>query len=281
MHHLLSRLPSTQAQAMRGPGPRTWWALAATAMLLAAGPARAGLFDDEEARRAILDLRTRIQTTDDSAKARSAELAQTNAQLLEQVQQLRRSLLDLNTQLQAQRDDNAKLRGTQEQLARDIAELQRRLKDAAQNVDERLRKFEPVTVSLDGKDFTADPDEKRAYEAAMAPLRSGDFDKASPALAAFLQRYPASGYAEAVRFWLGNALYGQKNYKEAVNVFRAVVNAAPDHPRAAEALLALANCQVEMKDVKGARKTFDELLKSYPKSEAAAAGKERLATLKG
>jgi TolA-binding protein len=170
MHHLLSRLPSTQALAMRGPGPRTWWALAAIAVLLAAGPARAGLFDDEEARRAILDLRTRIQTTDDSAKARSAELAQTNAQLLEQVQQLRRSLLDLNTQLQAQRDDNAKLRGTQEQLARDLAELQRRLKDAAQNVDERLRKFEPVTVSLDGKDFTADPDEKRAYEAAMAPL---------------------------------------------------------------------------------------------------------------
>ena len=245
------------------------------------GSARAGLFDDEEARRAILDLRTRIQAADDASKSRSAELAQTNAQLLEQVQQMRRSLLDLNTQLQAQREDNAKLRGTQEQLAKDLADLQRRLKDAAQNVDERLRKFEPVTVNVDGKDVTVEPDERRAHDAAMAPLRNGDFDKAAAALGAFLQRYPNSGYADAARFWLGNALYGQKNYKDAVSVFRAVVTAAPDHPRAAEALLALANCQVEMKDVKSARKTFEELIKAYPKSEAAAAGKERLGTLKG
>ena len=254
--------------------------LVATAALLSA-PARAGLFDDEEARRAILDLRSRIQATDDAGKARQAELAQTSAQLLEQIQQLRRSLLDLNTQIQAQRDDNAKLRGTQEQLTRDIADLQRKLKDASQNVDERLRKLEPQTVSVDGKEFSVDPDEKRAHDAAMAPLRNGEFDQAASLLAAFVKRYPAGAYTELARFWLGNALYGLKNYKDAITVFRAVVNAAPEHPRAAEALLALANCQVEMRDVKGARKTFDELIKSHPKSEAAVAAKERLGALKG
>ena len=36
-----------------------------------------------------------------------------------------------------------------------------------------------------------------------------------------------------------------------------------------------------MKDAKGARKTLDDLIKAYPTSEAAAAGKERLGTLKG
>jgi TolA-binding protein len=59
------------------------------------------------------------------------------------------------------------------------------------------------------------------------------------------------------------------------------VSSAPGHPRAPEALLALANCQIEMKDVRSARKTIDDLLKAYPASEAAAAGKERLAGLKG
>jgi len=268
----VNRVPLTRL----GPG-----LLLTAAAVLWSGGAQAGLFDDEEARRAILDLRTRIQAADDASKSRSAELAQTNAQLLEQVQQMRRSLLDLNTQLQAQRDDNAKLRGTQEQLTRDVTELQRRLKDMASGVDERLRKFEPVVVQLDGKEFTADPDEKRAHDAAMAPLRNGEFDKAAAALAAFVQRYPSSGFVDSARFWLGNALYGQKNYKDAIAVFRALVAASPDHPRAAEALLAVANCQVEMKDVKGARKTVDDLLKAYPKSEAAAAGKERLGTLKG
>ncbi len=35
-----------------------------------------------------------------------------------------------------------------------------------------------------------------------------------------------------------------------------------------------------MKDVRGARKTIDDLMKAYPASEAAQAGKDRLATLR-
>lgn len=250
-------------------------------LALAAGGARAGMFDDEEARKAILDLRTRIQATDDNARAKTDELAKANAQLLEQVQQLRRSLLDLNTQLETQRASNAKLVGGQEQLARDVAESQRSLKDVSKSLDDRLRAIEPQKVSIDGKDFLADPEEKRSHDQAMAALRTGDFDKAAAALGSFVQRYPGSGYIDSARFWLGNALYGLKNYKDAISVFRTLVASSPTHPRAPEALLAVANCQIEMKDVKTARKTLDELQKTYPASEAAAAGKERLATLKG
>ena len=96
----------------------------------------------------------------------------------------------------------------------------------------------------------------------------------------FQRRYPASGYADSVRFWLGNALYGKRDYKEAIAAFRAFVAAAPENPRAPEALLALANTQAEMKDARGARKTIEDLVKTYPQSEAAQAGKERLASLK-
>ena len=52
---------------------------------------------------------------------------------------------------------------------------------------------------------------------------------------------------------------------------------APDHPRAPEALLAMANCQAEMKDTSGARGTLDDLVKAYPKSEAAAGRQGTLA----
>ena len=259
---------------------------------LVAGSAQAGLFDDEEARKAILDLRTRIQTNDDSSRARLSEFKQTQTALLEQVQeqlreqlreqvqQLRRGLLDLSTQLDLERADNAKLRGAQEQLARDVAELQRSVKDLMKGLDDRLRVIEPQKIVFDGKEFLAEPEEKRVHDQAMTALRSGDFDKAVNALNGFLQRYPASGYADSARFWLGNALYGQKSYKEAISAFRALVTAAPAHPRAPEALLALANCQIEMKDNRAARKTIEELVKTYPASEAAAAGKERLVTLK-
>ena len=47
---------------MRGP--------LAVLLLLAAAGVQAGLFDDEEARKAILDLRARIQAADDAGRAR-------------------------------------------------------------------------------------------------------------------------------------------------------------------------------------------------------------------
>ena len=60
----------------------------------------------------------------------------------------------------------------------------------------------------------------------------------------------------------------------------SLVSASPEHSRAPEALLAVANCQLELKDAKAARKTYEELIKSYPQSEAAAVGKDRLTKLK-
>jgi len=252
----------------------------ALALLVAASGAQAGLFDDEEARRAILDLRSRITAADEQSKARDAEQSKANAALLEQVTVLKRSLLDLNAQLEALRGEMAKMRGNDEQIARDVAELQRKQKDITQGVDDRIRKLEPVKVSVDGRDFMADPEEKRLYEDALGVLRSGDFEKSSILLGNFLRRYPGSGYADSVRFWYGNALYGRREYKEAITSFRALVSAAPDHQRAPEALLGIANCQFETKDTKGARATIGELVKTYPKSEAAAAGRERLAALK-
>ena len=253
--------------------------LLALPLLLALQPAWA-LFEDDEARKAILDLRARVAQNDEAHKARIAELGSANAQLLEQIAALRRSLLDLNNQLELMRTDLARLRGTDEQTQRELAELQKRQKDLGQSIDERVRRLEPVRVSLDGREFNADPDERKAYDDAVALMRGGDFDKAAVALAAFQRRYPASGYADSARFWLGNAQYARRDYKEAIASFRSFAAAAPDHPRAPEALLALANSQAEMKDAKAARKTIEDLMKAYPQSEAAQAGKERLASIR-
>ena len=95
-----------------------------------------------------------------------------------------------------------------------------------------------------------------------------------------LRRWPNSGYRESALFWLGNAQYGKRDYKEAINSFRTLVSTLPDSPKAPEALLAIANCQAELKDTKAARKTIEELVKAYPKSEAAQAGRERLVSMR-
>jgi tol-pal system protein YbgF len=240
-------------------------------------PAQAGIFDDDEARKAILDLRQKLEQSNEAQRARQADL---NKEMADQIAQLKRSLLDLNNQIELLRTDVAKLRGQDEQLARDVAELQRKQKDAQTGIDERIRKLEPIKVTVDDKEFLADPEEKRLYDDAFGQIRKGDFAAASAALAGFLRRYPTSGYADSANFWLGNAQYGQRDYKGAIASFRALLAARPDHAKAPEAMLAIANCQVELKDVKGARKTIGELVQTWPKAEAAQAGRERLASLK-
>lgn len=258
---------------------------------LCAGSAHAGLFDDEEARRAILDLRQRIEAGRQSSDTAVQRLLQSQTEQArrstEESALLRRSLLDLQNQIEALRADLARLNGQGEQMGREVSDLQRRQRDVLQNqqelargVDERVRQLEPLKVTVDEREISVEPAEKRAFDAALASFRAGDFVAAQSGFLGLLSRYPKSGYAPSALFWLGNAQYATRDYKEAITNFRIMLTAAPEHLRAPEAMLSIANCQIELKDARGARKTLEDLGKNYPKSEAAEAGKERLARLR-
>ena len=234
----------------------------AAALLCASLGAQAALFEDDEARRAILDLRQRVETI----RTQSAE---ENAQL-------RRSMLDLQNQIEQMRGDLARMTGQNEQLTKSLSEMQQRQTD----LDTQLKKNEPSKVSIDGREFNADPREKADFEAALGIFRAGQFAQAQTAFADFVKRYPQSGYNASALFWLGNAQYATRNYNEAIANFRSMLSLAPDHAKAPEAVLSIANCQIELKDTKAARRTLEDLTKAYPQSEAAQAGRERLSRLR-
>ncbi|MDR6855293.1 tol-pal system protein YbgF [Variovorax guangxiensis] len=238
----------------------------AVALLCASLGAQAALFEDDEARRAILDLRQRVEAMRQQAEQRQNE---ENAQL-------RRSLLELQTQIEQMRGDLQRMTGQNEQLTRTVTEMQQRQGE----IDDRLKKSEPSKVSVDGREFSADPREKADFEAALGVFRGGQFAQAQTAFAEFVKRYPQSGYNASALFWLGNAQYATRNYNEAIANFRSMLSLAPDHAKAPEAVLSIANCQIELKDTRAARRTLEDLTKAYPQSEAAQAGRERLSRLR-
>jgi tol-pal system protein YbgF len=250
-----------------------WQFMAVVALWLLQSVAQAALFEDDEARRAILDLRQKIEQLSGSGSAQ-------NKSQTDEIFKLRSALLDLQGQIDLLKVDQARLRGANEQLLRDLSDQQQRQKDVQLALDDRLRKFEPVKVSLDGADITVEPSEKRDYDAVMGVFRKGDFTAAQTGFTTFIQRFPSTPYLPSALFWLGNAQYANKDYTAAVSHFKRMLNVAPKHVRASEAMLAIANCQAELKDTKVARKTMEELVKTYPDSEAAQAAKERLARLK-
>ena len=162
-----------------------------------------------------------------------------------------------------------------------IGEMQRNVNDVSSGVDARIRRIEPVKVSVDGREIEALPAEISAFDAALAVLRKGEFAAARTAFEQFQTRHPTSGYRSSALYWLGNAQYATREYKEAMGSLRRMLQLAPDHPRAAEAMLTIANCQIELKEPRATvRRTLEDLVKSYPQDEAAATAKERLSKLK-
>ena len=278
--------------------------------------AQAALFEDEEARRAILDLRqrlenqrqTQLQSTDQTLQ-KSLDQSQKQIEILRKQVELeinqskqdnRQAALQLQAQIEALKQDIANLRGEREQLLREITLLQRAQKDINVEIEERFQKIydqfakkeapstqkeeapksSKINVQVDGFEFLAEPDEKRDFEAAFVLFRKGDFAAAAKEFAQFVKVYSASGYKPSALYWLGSAKFARRDFNEAIAHLKGLVNDFPNHARAPEAMLTVGNAQLEIKQAKEARKTFNELLKLYPTTEAAAAAKDRLAQIK-
>lgn len=226
--------------------------------------AQAALFEDAEARRAILDIRARLNNMQSEINAKADKS----------------NNLDFNNQNEQLRQEIARLRGQIEVLTNELANAQKRQKDFYVDLDNRLRKLEPQQVTIDGKEVTVEQAEQRSYDAALAYFKAGDYRNAGAAFYDFTRRYPRSGLAPSAQYWLGNSYYAQRDYRNAIAAQQVVVTDYPDSPKAADALLNIASCQMELKDKAAAKKALETLIARYPDSPAAQTAKDRMAALK-
>lgn len=226
--------------------------------------AGAALFDDDEARKAILDLRTKVDNIARDLNARVDSKAD------------KTSTLDLINQHEQTMQEINRLRGQLEVLGNELAMAQKRQKDFYTDLDARLRKLEPQQVTIDGQQAAVGASEQSSYEAALAVFKSGDYKAAATSLDAFVKRYPDSAYAANAQYWLGNSYYAQRDCKSAISAQQMVVKNYADSPKAPDAMLNIASCYTELKDKPNATKTLNALISRYPESSAAQAAKERL-----
>jgi len=245
--------------------------------MLVATPAHA-LFGDDEARKAILELRAKSAEQDRRIEER---LDAMNADLTRRLETAQRSQLELVNQIEALKLEIARLRGQNDTLANELANLQKRTRDLYVDLDGRLKALEPRAVTLDGQTLNIGRDEQGAYDAALVLFRAGDFGGAIKGLQSFLLRYPQSPFVPAAHYWIGNAHYALKDYRNAIAAQQIVIDRFADSPRAPEAMLNIAASQEELKQRTAARATLQRVLKDYPDSESAKFAKERLAALGG
>lgn len=230
--------------------------------------AHAGLLDDDEARRAILDLRAKVDALTHDVNARLDNKAD------------KAISVDMVNQHEQTMQEIARLRGQIEVLANEVANAQKNQKDLYADLDTRLKKLEPHQETIDGQTAEVMPSEKKNYDAAMDLFKSGDYKAAADALQEFVRRFPDSAYAANAQYWLGNAYYAQRDYKNAIAAQEAVVDNYGTSAKAPDAMLNIASSYTELKDKKNAKKALQKLVSKFPDSSAAQAAKDRLAAMR-
>ena len=240
---------------------------AATA-LAAALPAQAGMFDDEEARRQIADVRRQVE-------AQAKTLARIESEVTD-----KKALLELVNQIDALKTEIANLRGQLEVVANRTEGLDKRQKDLYVDLDTRLRKFEQARAETEKAQATAQASaqaEQQAYEAGLNQFKADNYGSAIQTLQSFISSYPQSQLASSAQYWIGNAHYALRDYKSAISAQQKLIATWPESTKAPDAMLNIASSQCDMGDPNGSRNTLRTLVSKYPNSPAAEQAKQRLA----
>ena len=277
-------------------GRAVFVALVAAAITL---PARAALFDDEEARRRVADTNVRLTNVQNQLEAR---LTAIEGQLKNQ------GLVDLFNQVEQMKADFARLRGQIEVLLHEQEQQQKRQRDLYIDLDSRMRRVEsggappasgavnPGAPTASGAPAAAPPPavasaappasgaaaqdssgEQRAYDAALDQFKAGNYTGAIAGFNAVVKANPKGLLAPSAYYWIGNAQFAQRDYRNAIATQRQLVSQFPANPKVPDALLNIATSQFELNDAAASRRTLEDLIAKYPQSDAAIKAKQRLA----
>jgi len=131
-------------------------------------------------------------------------------------------------------------------------------------------------------DKTAAPEreERSVYDDAFKTLLQ-DPKEAVPEFRAFLKDYPKSPLASSAQYWVGEALYAEKDFKGAIEEFLVVLKEHKGSDKAPDAALKLGYSFYELKDWEKARKTLQDVISFFPdNAETRKLAQERLDQMK-
>lgn len=206
------------------------------AISLLCAPLSAYAKQDEEARRAILALRSQLKHSD--------MLRDT---LWQHVQSLQNELRTLRAQIEEMHFHQ-----------------QRQQMHAREN--------DAIGVSPQ----VGDPKEQQDYDNALDFFRSGQYQNAAKDLSVFVTQYPHSLLIPSALFYEGSSRYATKDYAGAIATLERLVAHYPNVEQAPEALLVIAGSLLELNQLPQSKETLQLLLSRYPNTAAAETAKERL-----
>jgi tol-pal system protein YbgF len=121
--------------------------------------------------------------------------------------------------------------------------------------------------------------EQATYDAAMASLRGGSYDKAIASFREVVTNYPTGELASNAQFWIGESYYTKGDLESAVTAYRKVLADWPDSRKAPDAMVKLGFSLSDLRRTGEARSTLEEVVRKYPGTNAAQLAADRLKRL--
>ncbi len=117
---------------------------------------------------------------------------------------------------------------------------------------------------------------EQVYNTALQTFRSREHGQAVLDFLDFIAKYPRHPLAANAQYWIGEAYYAQRDYRQALVEFQKVFEYGP--AKAPDALVKMGLCWVTLRDVRRAQDLWQRALREYPRSEAAATAQQLLHT---
>ncbi len=256
----------------------------------------AALFDDTEARKKILEVEKNMQTQNQATQSALSEIKAKQQALEQRVTALeaiaKNGLVEMQTQVEALKQEIARLNGDLELARHNLDLAQQRQKDLYTDTDTRLRKLEstPAAVAPAATDAAApasadkaaaekESEEQKLLQQAHGLSKDAKHKDAFAAYDKFLKDYPNSAMVPDAMYGLGYSQFALKNYKSSIATQQKLLDAHPDSSKAPDAMLNMANSQIQLGQVTNAKKTLRELIKKYPDSGVTPTAQKRLKSL--
>ena len=215
-----------------------------------------------------------IRVTDLDARVQRIERVLTNQSLLELAQRIDALQADLRT-----------IRGEVELLQNETQGGKTQSRSLYGDLEKRLAALETLggvgAAAVGGAvpAPAAGASEQATYDAGMAALRGGSYDKAIASFREVVTNYPSGDLASNAQFWIGESYYTKGDLESSVTAYRKVLADWPDSRKAPDAMVKLGFSLSDLKRTGEARTTLDEVVRKYPGTPAAQLAADRLKRL--
>ena len=213
-----------------------------------------------------------IRVTDLDARVQRIERVLTNQSLLELAQRIDSLQADLRT-----------IRGEVELLQNETQGGKTQSRSLYGDLEKRLAALETLggvgSAGAGALPAAGGASEQATYDAGMAALRGGSYDKAIVSFREVVTNYPTGGLASNAQFWIGESYYTKGDLESAVTAYRKVLTDWPDSRKAPDAMVKLGFSLADLRRSTEARNTLEDVVRKYPGTPAAQLATDRLKRL--